>query len=63
MDEIIGKGPFIVLGKLAHLCEVDLIVIFEAIEDMLKVFGVAGHIKSHCDDGNQMMDLRFLEFL
>lgn len=38
-------------------------MVFEAVEDVFEVLGVAGHIQGHRDDGHQMMDLRLLEFL
>lgn len=57
MDEIIAKGIAVIMRELAHLREIDLIVIFEAVEDVLEIFGVARHVKSYSDDCDQMMDL------
>ena len=41
------------------LREIDLVVIIEALEDMLKIFGEARYIQANGDDGNQMMNFRF----
>lgn len=55
MDEIVAKGVAVIVREFAHLREVDLIVILEAVEDVFKVFGVARYIKSYSDHCNQMM--------
>ena len=51
VDEIVTKSVAIVVREFAHLSEIDLIVILEAVENVLEVLGVARHVKSysnHC---------------
>lgn len=50
MDEVISKSA-LVLRQLAHLSKIDLIMIFETVENMLEVFGIAWDIESHSNDG------------
>jgi hypothetical protein len=51
MDKVIAKPvTFVTLGELAHLGEINLVMASEAIQDMLKVFGIARDIEGDGDD-------------
>jgi hypothetical protein len=64
MDKVITERiGLIVLRELAHLSEIDLVVILEAVEYVLEVLCVARNIESDCYDGYEVVYFRLLELL
>lgn len=61
MDKIITKGIAFIMREFAHLRQIYLIVVFEAIENVLEVLRVTGYVKGYCYHCDQMMDLGLFE--
>jgi hypothetical protein len=49
---------FLTQSALAGLGKIDLVVILIAIQNMFKINCLVRHIEGHCDDCDQMMQLR-----